>query len=301
MPQWTMSWSSTTRTQSARGRRAGRGRSCRRRRGRGGDGEKPDVPAVGRRAAEVDGGAELQRLEGRQAQADAGAGGRARADAVVDDRDRDRVARRARRRPRSLVGRACLRALRTASATTVWASGSSAAGISASSAQQTVRFGSACSSARRHQLLAQRRLDTRATARASGRWIAVRSSSVAACSSSAQRSRWGAVRSPGAPSASATPNRRWTTRSCTSRARSSRSPRWRARSCWRVAARAERGERADLAEGPQALALGGGERPAARSPALGEHDAVVAPAGRHRDARDVGEREPLDVALRQRR
>ena len=38
---------------------------------------------------EVDGGAELQRLEGGQAQTDAGARGRAGADPVVDDRDRD--------------------------------------------------------------------------------------------------------------------------------------------------------------------------------------------------------------------
>ena len=74
--------------------------------------------------------------------------------------------------------------------------------------------------------------------RPSGRWIASRSSASAAWTSLWQRSRTSAGMSPAADRASDTPNRRWMTPSWTSRARSMRSVSARARSPWRVAARA---------------------------------------------------------------
>ncbi len=74
--------------------------------------------------------------------------------------------------------------------------------------------------------------------RPSGRWSARRRSRSAACSSTVTRSRASAGSGASLETTSSTPNSRWITLSCTSRAKSIRSCSWRARACWNVAWRA---------------------------------------------------------------
>ena len=119
--------------------------------------------------------------------------------------------------------------------------------------------------------------------RPSERCSARRRSTSAACSSAAIRSRASGDSSAWLENTSCTPNSRWITPSCTSRARSIRSCSWRARACWLVASRAWVARAAVLPSAHSAwrsLAL---ERRAAR-PAVRQDDPEPAPGGRHRRA-----------------
>ena len=122
--------------------------------------------------------------------------------------------------------------------------------------------------------------------RPSGRCSARRRSTSAACSSAAIRWRASGVSSAEDENTSWTPNRRWITPSCTSRARSMRSCSCRARAPAGGRDARERGERGGLAERPQQVALLVGERPGLAR--VRQDHAEPAPRGRERRADEVG-------------
>ena len=234
-PQWTTSWSSTTRTRSERSRpfAAAAGAAH-----RWSPTDHAHVPAPARQRAELDQGVLLQRLERQQAQAEPGAGGRRSAcsvDAVVGDLELERRPRARATRTSIRVARcACFSQLRSASRKTDWASGSSRSGTS-TGARPVERRARACARrggrtapssvvdggppvrgdrpAERRAQVGERRLELVVAGLALSR------------RSAAGRSRARASR----------PKSRCITRSWISRVSSIRSSSWRARSSWRVA------------------------------------------------------------------
>ena len=118
--------------------------------------------------------------------------------------------------------------------------------------------------------------------RPSGRCSARRRSRSAAWSSTVTRSRASAGSGASLETTSSTPNSRWITPSCTSRARSIRSCSWRARACWNVACRAASAS-AEVLPSVQSRSRSSSVSGAARAP-VGEDHPAPAPARRQRAA-----------------
>ena len=235
--------------------------------------------------AELDQAADLERLERREPQPHPGDGARrARATPSLQTSITQAPSCRCERRPRrASAARACARCAPPRPARTGRAA-RARRGTPTSSlpgGEHDPELGMRLAQPR--DLLDERRAPSRG-ARAAERALQ-RAAQVAQRRPAARRSRARAPRRGSGASletTSSTPNSRWITPSCTSRARSIRSCSWRARACWNVAWRAASASADGLAERPQQVALLVGQRPARA--AVGEDHAAPAPAGRERAA-----------------
>ena len=294
-PQCTTSWSSTTSTRR-------RGRSSRAALAPFTSGRPAGTASRTRQRArlalaELDDAAVLERLERREPQAHARSpGAAARGTPSLRDLQRRTCRRRACTRDLDARRVGVLARVAHASASTDCASGSSCRGHRRRRpASRRDRRGRACSRASRSTSSRERRAGLRAARRRAG----------------AERARAGRRARPAAPRGSARAPRRSSGRAraehaarrrtaAGSRPRGSRArgrcapAAARARSCWRVAMRARRGQRGGLAERPQQVALAVGQR---RPPPRSERiTPSQRPAGGDRRADERGDPEQRAVA-----